>query len=227
MARPDSDDGGGPEAERLWLQAGLGVAALAGIGVFCILTPARAPEASSRYLLPAVVMGATGAGLVLGRLRPSRRAEGILGAVAVLVAGLYVVTPVQFLRRPAPPVPAATLAGWLESRGLTRGVGAYWDASAVTVTSAGRVVVRPVVAIDGSLYGYRNFADDSWFSSPGFLHPQFLVFETRARWGGVDLAAATASLGRPGRVDLVGSYTVLRWPGGVRGRIGPPVTVAP
>jgi hypothetical protein len=78
---------------------------------------------------------------VPGRIVGASRARAGLAAGA-LVALLPLVAAATL-----PPVtpPAVPLAAWLKARGLTYGIGGYWDASAVTLQSGNQIQVRAVV----------------------------------------------------------------------------------
>ena len=133
--------------------------------------------------------------------------------VAGLVAIALVVFGVGFadeLRGPAPAQPAATLAHFLASWGLDRGVGDYWDSSVVTVVSKGSVEVRPVIAASPDhLVRYDKQSSASWYGAG--QHFNFFVFNAGAVWNGVDGAAAETTFGVPTKIYAIGSYRIFVW----------------
>ena len=181
----------------------------------------------TRYLVPAMVFGAILAGRLAGWLvrvvvahaaaqtipgwtRHAVRG-GAIGA-ALLVAVAYVAATTSFARTRNPPNPAIALSSWLSAHDLTEGWGGYWDATVTTVASGDRVHVQPVVAVRGRLQGHRYFASDTWFSAKRSRSPStFLIYRPRAPWGGVNLASATATFGRPIEREHVGRFEVLIW----------------
>ena len=198
------------------LLALLGVSGLASYGVFCVLSPAGAPQATTRYLLPLLITGAVALGVLAGSV--SLRGSGGLvtaaaAGAAVLSAG-YVAMPIRTATGPLPQWSAAGATQWLATHNLRFGVGTYWDASYLTLESGGAVVVRPVSAREGRLMPWHYFADDQWFSDPRLEHPDFLVYETHSPWGGVDPATAAATYGPPSRSVPIGPYTILVWHSG-------------
>jgi hypothetical protein len=61
--------------------------------------------------------------------------------------------------------PAVPLAAWLKARGLTYGIGGYWDASAVTLQSGNQIQVRAVVKSSDPITGFYITAYD-WETKP-------------------------------------------------------------
>jgi hypothetical protein len=59
------------------------------------------------------------------------------------------------LAAPAAPPPGAALTAWLESHRLPgAGLGGYWQASVVTLTSGGTVAIRPIADDGGGIGQY-------------------------------------------------------------------------
>lgn len=204
---PPAAEGRSPGGDELLVL--LGVAGIASYGVFCVLSPDGAPQATTRYLLPLLVTSAVALGVLAGSLRLERRWAPAVAAAAVAVGGACLAMPVQTATGRLPTWPSATAVRWLADHGLRQGVGTYWDASYFTLESRGEVVVRPVSATAGRLRPHRYFANDRWFG--GSRPPEFLVFEPAAPWGGVDPASAAATYGPPARTLTLGPYTVLVW----------------
>ena len=169
-----------------------------------------------RYLTASVIFGAVLAGRYVTLwwatdhptvLRRTVLAIGVLATTAFLAASA-----VQ-LSRPAPSHPTVRLAAFLESHGLTSGVGDFWAASLTTVESNGVVSVRPVVPDSSTtLEAYNKGDDPGWFAGHSF---QFVVYPnstapsspTQVSW-----LTADATWGRPSRTYDVAGYVVLVWP---------------
>jgi hypothetical protein len=162
---------------------------------------------SVRYLVPAICAGAA----LAGRLSPELLVNQRLRAAAALVCVAYVALLFAGLRAAPAVQPEAELTAWLSSRGLTYGLGSYWDGASATVTSQDRVRVRAVTATNGRLHPYRWVVDRSWYD-PGRSgnDARFVVIDPTA-YGQVTTATATATFGQPAEVHHVGQYTVLVW----------------
>lgn len=215
-------DVGSPAAEEAWWSDVLVLAFVGSVAIFVVL--AASPLAAyGRYLTSAVVFGSVLAGRLAGRLteivfapglesrRRIWRSTAFRAATVVLSAAVvagYVATFVDTLSVAAPPSLSTGLARYLERHHLERGIGDYWSASIVTVDSDEHVVVRPVIAsVSDRLVRYTKASTSTWYTR----RFQFLVYNLANPWGGVDLASATSSFGRPVEVRAVGTYRVLTW----------------
>ncbi len=169
-----------------------------------------------RYLTASVIFGAVLAGRYVTLWWSSdhppvqRRTAAAVGGVAV--ACFLAASGVQ-LSQPAPSSPAVRLAAFLESHGLTSGVGDFWAASLTTVESGDAVSIRPVVpGPDTVLEAYNKGDDPGWFAGHSF---QFAVYpDTTAASSPtqVSLRTASATWGRPSTTYDVAGYVVLVWP---------------
>ena len=191
----------------------LGVAA--GVAAFFVSGYASDPT-SIRYLSPAFIFGAILAGraVAAGAHRIEWRSSPLRQAVVALAGVLtaaYAITFAIVAVQPSPVNPAVGLASWLESQGLTRGYGAYWDSSIVTLFAEDRVQVRPVDEGTRGMEPYRWNSSRDWYAVNTGQPAIFLVFEPSAPWKGVDISSATASFGPPVATYVVGRYQVLRW----------------
>jgi hypothetical protein len=95
---------------------------------------------------------------------------------------------------------------WLESHRLPgAGLGGYWQASVVTLTSGGTVAIRPIADDGGGIGQHPGEVDDAWFDprrsvarfvvlSPG--EPEYPATPTTGRFAppGGRLPASTASV---------------------------------
>ena len=135
------------------------VAIVINVGAYIFST---IPVPSNNYELVAVLpCGAILAarGLVPGRIAGRRSAR-----VVVAVAGLAALLPLTAAAAmPNAAQRTAPLAAWLEAHGLRYGIGLYWDASMVTVQSAGQVQVRAVSAVPQGIGAYDWETDASWY----------------------------------------------------------------
>ena len=78
------------------------------------------------------------------------------------------------LTAPAAPPQAAQLTAWLESHPIGTGLSGYWEANVVTMTSGGRVAVRPVTITDGRIVPAVGQVRDDWFN-PARSRVDFVV----------------------------------------------------
>jgi hypothetical protein len=98
-------------------------------------------------------------GLVPGRLAGRRTAR-----IVVAVAGVAALLPLAAAATmPSAAQRTAPLAAWLDAHGLRYGIGWYWDASMVTVQSAGQVQVRAVWPARQGIGAYDWETDASWY----------------------------------------------------------------
>jgi hypothetical protein len=152
--------------------------------------------------------GAALAGRMLGpRIRGTRLAPVLLAVLAGYAAALaYGVA-----QPPAPPA-NARLATWLEGHHLTQGLSGYWQASAVTLDSGGRVTVRAVVNHGDGLVPYRWESKRTWFD-PGAGQANFVVLDSQAGFFNHWMYGTEVRnvFGPPAATYHTGPYTVLVW----------------
>jgi hypothetical protein len=100
------------------------------------------PNVGTREIVPVLPCGAV---LAARALVPARISGELRAFAAVAAAGLAALLPLASAAT-TPPLPPATapLSAWLAAHNLTYGVAGYWDASAVTLQSGGRVRIRAV-----------------------------------------------------------------------------------
>jgi len=164
----------------------------------------------ARYLSAGVIFGSILAGRRVGKLLEGTSSRGLVVAAVVLVASLaaYGAEELSDLSGPAAPQSAVALGAFLTEHHLDNGVGDYWSSSIVTVTTSGRVAVRPVIPDStGQLIRYGRQSSADWYDKPF----AFLVYDTARPWRKVDATSAVASFGAPARTYAVGSYRVLVW----------------
>jgi hypothetical protein len=115
---------------------------------------------------------------------------------------------------PAAPPQGAALTAWLASRRLAgAGLGGYWQASVVTLTSGGTVAIRPIADTGGGIGAHPSEVNDAWFD-PRRSAARFVVLSPGEPGypGYADYRAVSATWGAPARVYRVGQYTIWYWP---------------
>ena len=186
------------------------IACLGDLVVFVELARSHDPN-YERYLTAAVVFAAILAGRLVGRIAATvgstvlRRSAAVLGVcvVAAFAAGFA-----STLSAPQPVEPYAQLGTFLESQGLTSGLGDYWSSAITTVATNRSVSVRPVTTDPrGRVVRYGRQSAASWYRGRSF---DFVVYDTAIPTG-ITSESATATFGAPARTYLVGPYVVLVW----------------
>jgi hypothetical protein len=143
-------------------------------------------------------------------------------AVAARLAGrLLVVIGIGYaaglgaeLTAPAAAPQGAPLTAWLQGHRLGGcGLGGYWQASVVTLTSGGTVAVRPIADAGGAIGAHPGEVKDSWFD-PRRSCARFVVLspDEPEYPGYADYQAVRATWGAPARAYHVGQYTIWYWP---------------
>jgi hypothetical protein len=157
--------------------------------------------------------GDTSAAGTAGRMAAARRM--LLPALGVIGAGYLAGLGVE-LAAPAAPPQAAQLTAWLERHPLGNGLSGYWESSVVTLTSGGRVAVRPVTVDGGRVVPALGEVRADWFDPARSAAHYVVLFPGVAGYPGfTDRKAVLATFGRPARAYQVGRYTIWYWPGNV------------
>jgi hypothetical protein len=172
---------------------------------------------SVRFLIPAIGAGAVLAGRVGVAALVNRR----LRVAAVVVALGYIALLFAGLRAAPAAQPEGELTAWLGSRGLTYGLGSYWNGPSATVTGQDRVRIRAVTATDGRLHPYRWVVDQAWYDPGRSGNDARFVVVDQVAYGQVTETTAKATFGPPAEVDHVGGYTVLIWQKNLLRELGP------
>jgi hypothetical protein len=188
---------------------------IGGVVAFVALSSSSA-SAYDRYLTSAIIFACILAARMVGAwvsAPPSvalwrwSSALGLVCVVAFVGADAHVIQAGDTLSGPARP--AAELGRFLEAHGLHHGLGDYWSASIVTVTTDDDVAIRPVtVDPAGRVVRYGRQSSAAWYTGKSF---QFLVYNT-AISEGVDSPLAAATFGAVEHTYRVGPYRVLVWP---------------
>jgi hypothetical protein len=185
--------------------------------------------ASAREIAPVLPFAAVLAGRELGpylgaprpsgqRLRTPRGRLVAVAALGVVLAGYLAGLGLE-LTTPAAPPQAAQLTAWLESHPIGTGLSGYWEANVVTLTSGGRVAVRPVTITGGQILPSVGQVRDDWFN-PARSRVDFVVLfpgipgvpGVPGYPGFTDRRLVVATFGKPSRTYHVGQYTILWWP---------------
>jgi hypothetical protein len=166
--------------------------------------------ASAREIAPVLPFAAVLAGRQLGPYFGLRRVAA--GALGLVLAGYLAGLGLE-LTAPAAPPQDAQLTAWLESHPIGTGLASYWEANVVTVTSGGRVAVRPLSIVGNRILPSVGQIKDEWFD-PARSRVDFVVLFPGINGypGFTDRRLVVATFGTPSRVYQVGRYTILWWP---------------
>ncbi len=160
-------------------------------------------------LIFATILAARTCARFLRSVRSFRSILAVAGAAA-LVFTLTGVATAQNLSSPNARQPSAQVVQFLEQHHLTLGIGDYWSASIVTVSSGSRVTVRPVITnLQRAIVRYGRQSDAKWYAGAKF---QFLVYDVRHPWRLINATTAITTFGRPKIAYVVGNYRVIVWP---------------
>jgi hypothetical protein len=150
-------------------------------------------------------------------IRPGLRQAGV-AALGLVLAGYLAGLGLELTAPTAPPQ-AAPLTAWLESHPIGTGLSGYWEANVVTLTSGGRVAVRPVQIVGDRIAPSVGQITADWFN-PAKSRVDFVVLFPGVPEdlgvpgfpGFTDRQAVIATFGEPSRTYHVGQYTILWWP---------------
>jgi hypothetical protein len=126
------------------------------------------------------------------------------------VTAVLVVLTVAMLAQPLPRASAAEnqdVADWLVVRNLTYGVGNYWTANNITLTTSGRVQVVPVLG-GTPIMAYHRESRADWYDA-AHHDARFIVVDAQDQGFGI-VDAAIAQFGKPiERHDFTGAVVLL------------------
>jgi hypothetical protein len=177
-------------------------AALAGRTLTVLPAPAR-PAVSARTVVPAGTVVAT----------------ALACWCAVGLAGLgYAAS------WPAAPPAQQAVAAWLASQHQDEGLAGYWQATATTVASGGRVVVAPIVLAAAGQAGATAEAD-RWESSAAWYQrgqrATFVIAVTSpTAGGGLPAAEVRARFGPPAAQHRIGQDVIMLYRYNLLARLG-------
>jgi len=161
---------------------------------------------SARYLLPFLGFGSVLAGREGVPWLMAHRPRLSLGLVALSAAYLAVFAAGAATVQPASP-PLAGVTAWLTEHGASYGLGAYWDANAVTVSSDGRIDVRAIGTSRDGVMPFLWHANLTWYDPA--RHRATFVLLPDADTG--DRAAVKQALGAPSSETTVQGTTIMVW----------------
>lgn len=179
----------------------LTVGILVNLGAFVVST-LPVDLLTARQLVAILPLGAALAGRVLTPHLAGRR---LMPAVLALLAVFALTFAVRATARPVPATAQET-ARWLAAHDLHYGLGAYWGANVITLTTGGEVRVAPVTGED-RIMGYRWESRGDWYD-PTRYDARFIVVDTEHPPYGT-VAGATAQFGQPVERHDFGRWTVL------------------
>jgi hypothetical protein len=113
-----------------------------------------------------------------------------------------------------PPVPAQNhqLTSWLTAHHLSSGLSGYWQANVVTLTSGGRIRMRPVTPRGPRLVPYEWNSAAAWYDARTQTADFLVLGPAISEYPSFrPTAAALATFGRPARTYHIGRYQVLVW----------------
>jgi hypothetical protein len=175
------------------------------------------------YISPIIILGAVlvaraipGAGVwpPMRRLRIAAQC-----ALAAVSAGLLIVQSATMLKlASSPPWVAANPYGevgrWLEARGLTQGVGGYFDSAIIRALTNGKIGVNALIVSDDGrrLEPFVFDTDAHLYRGAATTAPMFAIWRTGSDpldWYHVNAETVAATYGPPMRVEqLPGGFTV-------------------
>ena len=183
------------------------------VGVFVVSTYVYNLPAA-REITPVLPLSAALAARQLGPALagPWRGARRVAAAALGLVLAGYLAGFGLELTTPSAPPQAAPLTAWLSSHPLGTGLSGYWEASVVTLTSGGRVAMRPLTITGDRVAPDNAEVKDEWFD-PARSRADFVVlFPGSPGYPGfTNRRAVLATFGKPARTYHVGRYTILWW----------------
>lgn len=164
----------------------------------------------AREIAPVLPIGAVLAARFVGTAAvPIRWAAAVTAGCVAVSAGLLTFHATQ----PSRPADGADAAAWLESHGLTHGLGGYWMSHSITVVTGDRVQVRPVT---GNGHTMKILPGDweanlDWYRSDKST-ANFMVVDIRPGnegYGTVDEALAT--FGKAAQRVEFSDHVILVW----------------
>jgi len=178
------------------------VSILSDLGAFVLISHVD----TNKYLIPAFFCSAVLAGRVgtdfLARRGPRVAAAGVALAYFVIL----------FVNLGAPVAPTSTAwEAWLLDHQLYSGLGSYWQSSAATVETGGRLHIVAIVSDGATAGGYAWESNASWFNEAELGDVRFVVFDVTDHRFGIDRASMERVFGPATDVERFGNVEVLVW----------------
>ena len=204
---------------------------LAGIvaNIFAYVPSALADHTAlnTREIAPVLPFAAVLAGRMLGerllraplagplatiRVRGKRLAVRVVAASLVVLLGWYGFGLWRQADAPPAPEPYTQLVSYLEGKGLTYGIGGYWESSVITVESGGQVTIRAVTPACLQPYQWESKSD--WYDATQHSANFLLLDNVPGYFSKFNPAAAALLLlnnwyGHP-RFDNIGTSRMVR-----------------
>ena len=209
----------------------LAVAVVVNLAAFVLTAQTLAATREIAAVLP---LGAVLAGrLLAGRLLVSRPAESrrrsgkalampVRVVLAVAAAG-YLAALGYGAAQPAVPAMNEPLAAWLAGHGYTRGLAGYWQAGSTTLDAGARVSLSSVGHGRGGRVIPGHWETSTLLYDPSRQYADFVVVKDSGTYSTRWLrAAAERTFGPPQHTYVVGSYTIMTWPGNLLAQLGKP-----
>jgi hypothetical protein len=195
------------------------VLAIAIVGNLVVYVPSTLASGvlNAREFAVVLPFGAALAGRVLGpRVRGTRLAPVLLA----VLAGYGLSLAYGAAQSPAPPA-NVRLATWLEDHHLYSGLSGYWQASVVTLDSAGKVSIRALVTHGAGLVPYQWESKSTWYD-PRSRRANFVVLDSQPGFFNYwePAGPVRAVFGPPARTYHTGPYTILVWNQNLLSRLG-------
>ena len=148
------------------------------------------------------------AGRLLAGPLTSRR---LLPALVAVLCG-YVLTLAHGVVQPPQQTENQQMAGWLAARHFRYGLGAYWQATSVTLASGQQVQVRPVAPAPRGTVGVDPWESRASWYDPRMHDANFIVVDQSHEYAHTaPYPQVLATFGTPDRTYKVGPYLVLVW----------------
>jgi len=209
----------------------LAVAVVVNLAAFVLTAQTLAATREIAAVLPlgAVLAGRQLAGrLLVSRPAESRRRSGkalampVRVVLAVAAAG-YLAALGYGAAQPAVPAMNEPLAAWLAGHGYTRGLAGYWQAGSTTLDAGARVSLSSVGHGRGGRVIPGHWETSTLLYDPSRQYADFVVVKDSGTYSTRWLrAAAERTFGPPQYTYVVGSYTIMTWPGNLLAQLGKP-----
>ena len=145
--------------------------------------------------------------------------------LAVVAAG-YLAALGYGAAQPAVPAMNEPLATWLAGHGYTRGLAGYWQAGSTTLDAGARVSLSSVGHGRGGRVVPGHWETSTLLYDPSRQYADFVVVKDSGTYSTRWLrAAAERTFGPPQHTYVVGSYTIMTWPGNLLAQLGKPRSV--
>ncbi|MBS2551970.1 hypothetical protein KGQ19_34410 [Catenulispora sp. NL8] len=190
------------------LEEAMAVGVVVNLAAFMFTTMSTGDVFMGREIAMVLPLGTVLAARVVGsRLARIRRSQlGVACCVALSAMSLTV-----HATEPSVQAEGHDVGSWLRAHKLSHGLGGYWRASVITMSTGGRVQVRAVVS-DG-----RKVAGDLWESKTQWYSQRsttanFVVIDPRPEMAGYGTEAeAVATFGKPKERVVLDDGIVLVW----------------